>query len=103
MLLTLRSATPFAASLPFWLVEDETLLSLDNNEHTKRGTEVHPFLKCDGVYRLLYVRDLGIQEDNFNILVDVNLLGAKIDNLVGISERLFHLICGHADVNGLAL
>src|ERR1039458_4423262 len=44
--------------------------------------------------RSLHIRHFPVDESNLNVLVDVNLLGTKIDDLVRVADRGFYLLGG---------
>ena len=43
-------------------------------------------------FRSLHVGNFSVQERNLDVLVDINLLGAKIDFFVGLADRSYNLI-----------
>src|ERR1700675_1762669 len=56
-----------------------------------------------GRCRSLHVGHLPIEKRHFQVLVYKNLLGTKIDDLVRVAERVFHLIRGLPFFNLLRL
>jgi len=53
--------------------------------------------------RLLNVRDFAFQERNFEILVDINLLGTQVHDLVRLAESADYLVGGLSQLDGLGL
>src|SRR5208337_2019590 len=45
-------------------------------------------------FTLLHVRNFAVNKRYLDVLVDIDLLGAKIDDLVRLADRGFHLIGG---------
>jgi hypothetical protein len=53
--------------------------------------------------RLLHIGNFAVQKCHLDVLVNVNLLAAQVEDFFRIAQSRLHLVGGHSQLNGLRL